>query len=184
MPDEPSPSEADIDMADDIDDDMADDIELAVAEVQRRVAAGRVDGRYPIDLDRQLESEFSRLAKDPLWFRAFDALPGAVSRVRNAAFGHAPIEYSSTVPGGSALHRIVGKLVSRQVIALSQQMSTFASEVTRSLEDVVAALEETRTVVKGDVLGDIDAVHHRITAVETRLARLEAGHQPSADDPL
>lgn len=150
------------------------EFEAAIAEVERRVAAGRADGRYPVELDEQLASEFSRLAKDPLWFRTFDALPGAISRVRNASFGRSLIAYSSSIPGGTQLHRVVGKVVSRQVVAISQQMSTFAGEVARSLDEVVAALEETRTVIKGDVLGDIDAVHARLTRVEHRLAQLEA----------
>jgi hypothetical protein len=114
------------------------------------------------------------MGKDPLWFNTFDALPAVVSRVRQAAFGRTLIEYTSSMPGGTTLHRLVGKAVSRQVVALSQQMATFAADVAASLDAVVAALEETRTVVQGDVLGDVDAVHHRLVSVEHRLARLEA----------
>jgi len=156
------------------------EFDAAMAEVQRRVEDGRRNGTYPEELDEQMASEFSRMAKDPLWFGSFDALPAAVERVRSAGFGRAVIATTSSIPGGSALHRIIGKVVSRQMLGVAQQMSAFAADVTSSLEALVAALEETRTVIRGDVLGDIDAVHHRLVGVERRLARLEAA--ASADD--
>lgn len=145
----------------------------AMAEVRRRVDEGRRSGKYPEELDEQLASEFARLAKDPLAFGRLDALRSTVEKLRRASFGRALIEYSSSVPGGSALHQLVGKLVSRQVLSITQQTAAFAAEVSRSLDAVVAALEEIQTVVTGDVLGDIDAVHHRLVRVERRLARLE-----------
>lgn len=161
-------------------DDEAGEFEAATAEVRKRVAAGRADGTYPPELDDQLASEFARMARDPLWFGAVEALPAVVERVRGARFGQALVEYTSGVPGGSQMHRVVGKVVSRQVAGLAQQMSAFALNVSASLDAVVAALEETRTVLQGDVLSDLDAVHHRLVAVEHRLARLETG---AADGP-
>ena len=152
----------------------SDDFDAAIAEVQRRVEAGRASGQYPPELDEQLASEFSRLSKDPLWFASYDRLPGAVARVRGASFGRALIQYTSSIPGGNALHQAVGRVVSRQVLGLSQQMATFAAEVAASLDAFVEALDETRSVIRADLLGDIDAVNHRLVRVEQRLARLEA----------
>jgi len=162
--------------------DEASEFDATMAEVQRRVAEGRASGRYPAELDEQLASEFSRMSKDPLWFGSYDALPGAIARVRGASFGRAFIQYTSSIPGGNALHQAVGRVVSRQVLGLSQQMATFANEVAASLEAFVAALDETRTVIRGDVLGDIDAVNHRLVRVEQRLARFEAGAAVTTGD--
>lgn len=157
--------------------------DAAVAEVERRVAEGRASGKYPEELDEQLASEFSRMAKDPLWFRSFAALPEAVDRVRRAGAARAAVVYSSGLPGGAALHRLVEKAVSRQVSAIAQQLSSVATTVASSLDEIVAALEETRTVIQADVLSDLDAVHHRLVAVEHRLARMERAGGPVATPP-
>lgn len=152
----------------------------ATAEVERRVAAGRADGTYPPELDEQLASEFARAGKDPLWFASFAALPTAIDRVRSLRFGRSVVDHSSSLPGGSAVHRAVGAVVTRQVGALAQHMATLATEVAAALDAMTRALEETRDVVRGDLLGDIDAVHHRLIEVEHRLARLESADR-SAD---
>ena len=150
------------------------EFENAMTEVRRRVEEGRRSGKYPAELDDQLSSEFSRMARDPLRFGDIEAARSAVGRIRSAAFGRSLIQYSSSVPGGTALHQLVGKLVSRQILAVTQQVTAFATDVSRALVAVVAALEEIEAVIRGDVLGDIDAVHHRLVAVEHRLARLES----------
>lgn len=148
--------------------------EAAMAEVQRRVEEGRRSGMYSDELDEQLASEFSRMSRDPLWFSSFERLPATVADVRDARFGQELVEYSSGVPGGSQLHRAVGRAVSRQVSGIAQQMSAFAKTVSTSLDALVEALDETRSVIQADVLSDIDAVHHRLVSLEHKVARLEA----------
>lgn len=151
-----------------------EEFDAAVAEVERRVAQGRQDGRYPEELDAQLASEFSRQAKDPLWFQAVDRLPEAAARLRGLVFGRTAIEHTSSMPGGAALHKAVSLIVSRQVLALSQQLNTLSREVASALDDTAEALGEMRSALRGDVFGDIDAVHHRLVVAEQRLARAEA----------
>lgn len=155
--------------------------EAAMAEVQRRVEAGRQSGKYSEEIDEQLASEFSRMARDPLWFSSFERLPEAVADVREARFGQALVEYTSGVPGGSQLHKAVGRAVSRQVSGLAQQMSAFALTVSKSLDAVVDALDETKSVIQADLLSDIDAVHHRLVSLEHKVARLEAAAETDTD---
>ncbi|MEZ5320843.1 MAG: hypothetical protein R2698_01945 [Microthrixaceae bacterium] len=118
--------------------------EAATAEVARRVEEGRRSGKYPPELDAQLESEFARMPRDPLWFRAFDRIPPAVAAVRAVRFGQRFIESTSSLPGGAVLHQTVGRLVTRQVGGLAEQMSRFATEVAAALDAMAAALDETR----------------------------------------
>ena len=160
-----------------------DNFDEAIAEVERRVAAGRVDGRYPEDLDAQLASQFSRLAKDPLAFGALDDVRAAVTNLRSQRFGRDQIALDSDVPGGPQLHRVVGKVVSRQILGLVQQMTRYSRSVLDSVDALATALEEIRTVINGDLLGDIDAVHHRLVSTEQRLARLEAEAAEHRDHP-
>jgi hypothetical protein len=152
----------------------------AMAEVDRRVAAGRADGRYSPDLDDQLASEFTRLGKDPLWFAAIDAVDAVVARLGLIRFGQSLIDRSSSMPGGSAIHAAVAKIVSRQTHGLAEQAQVLATQTYEALTSVQAALDEIRVVIRGDVFGDIDAVHHRLIAVERRLAALEAKTSPGA----
>ena len=153
----------------------------AMAQIRRRVAEGRADGRYPEDLDDQLASQFARAAKDPLAFTALAALAERVERLGTLRFGRDRIGLDSAVTGGSQLHRVVGKAVSRQVGGVLQQVSELARDTTATLRAVVAALEEQRNVVTNDLFGDIDAVHARLVAVEHRLARLEAESTDTSD---
>lgn len=159
----------------------AGQFEAAMAEVQRRVEAGRKSGKYSDEIDDQLASEFARMARDPLWFSSFERLPATVGEVRGAKFGQALVEYTSGVPGGSQLHRAVGKAVSRQVSGIAQQMSAFALTVSKALDAVVDALDETKSVIQADVLSDIDAVHHRLVSLEHKVARLESAAETDTD---
>jgi hypothetical protein len=146
----------------------------AVSEVERRVAEGRESGRYPEELDAQLESDFARAAKDPLRFERLDAAREQLVDLSDYRFGRDRIELTSSVPGGSGFHRVVGKTVSRSVSGVLGQLSDLSSRVQSILEAVLDANDEIRSVVVNDVLGDIDELHHRMAAIERRLGRLEA----------
>jgi hypothetical protein len=161
-----------------------DDVDVwadAVAEVRRKVEEGRASGLYPEELDAQLASQFARSAKDPLRFERLAAVRDQVDRLAAVRFGRDRIGLSSSVAGGSQLHRVVGKAVSRQVAGILQQVGGYAKDVSSTMQALVAALDEQRTVITNDLFGDIDAVHHRLVALEHRLARLEAEARASRD---
>ena len=147
-------------------DEQADTLDRATAEIRRRVEAGRADGTYPAELDERLLAEFAHLGKDPLWFGSFERLRPVVARLRQSTSTGLAKDNRSAVPGGAVAHRVVAKLVSRQVAAL-------VVRVTEALDVVVEALDETRSVIQGDVLADLDSVHHRLVDLEHRVARAE-----------
>jgi hypothetical protein len=164
-----------------------DVFEDALAQVRERVERGRAEGLYPEELDEQLASQFARARKDPLLFEQLARARQAVARTVDARFGRDQIALDSGLPGGTELHRLVGKAISRQVLGVLQQMTRFAHSTGESLTAILDALDEMKTVVTNDLFGDIDAVHHRLVSVEARLARLEAAVEPpqpapSADD--
>jgi hypothetical protein len=129
----------------------------AVAEVRRRVDEGRANGLYPEELDAQLASQFARAAKDPLYFEGLDRFGQDVEKISGVRFSASQIPTSSDVAGG-----------------VLQQVDAYATGVGVTFRSLVTGLEELRSVVTNDVFGDIDAVHHRLVALEHRLARLEA----------
>lgn len=156
------------------------DYEDAVARVQQRVAEGRASGLYPETLEAQLANQFQRASVDPLTFPGLEALRQRVAALKATTFSRARIEVTSSLPGGSQIHRLVGKVVARQVEGVLTQLIDFSRAVTNSLDGVIDSLDELRAVVTTEVFGDIDAVHHRLVEVEQRLARLEAAVQPPA----
>ena len=152
--------------------------EEAVAEVARRVEAGRRDGRYPEELDVELAAQFARAHKDPLAFATIDAV-----RARAGAIASTPldlsIEDSSALPGGSGVHRLVNKAMARSLAAVARRLAELARATAGGFESVADSLEEVRAVITNDVLGDIDALHHRLVVLEHEVARL----RPDATGP-
>jgi len=151
----------------------------AVAEVKRRVEEGRRDGTYPEELDVELASQFARAGKDPL---TFSSIP--VVRDRIGALGAISIDLSidpsSSLPGGSGIHRVVSKLMARQVGSIARQLTMVVRATAAGLDAVANSLDELRNVISNDVLGDIDSLHHRLVVLEHQVARLE--QEPAAPE--
>ena len=163
---------------------MEDDqgvVEAAQAEISRRVAEGMASGKYSAELDAQLASHFSRMSTDRLWFSSFTKLQESIAETRGFRFGREFIELDSSMPGGSQVHRIVGKAVSRSVLGVLQQMINYSRSVQQSLEALHASLSEVRGVIEADLLGDIDEVHARITDLEFKVAQLAAEQMRSTE---
>lgn len=152
----------------------------AVAEVRRRVERGRSTGLYPADLDAQLESQFMRAGKDPLLFERLDAARAAVDALRSRSFTRAAIPVSSELPGGTALHRLLSKVVGRQVDGVLSQVDEHARQVDAALGATIDAIDELRTVIQNDLFGDIDAVHHRLVSLEHELSLIRQVVQPDS----
>ena len=158
--------------------------EEATAEVRRRLEEGRRNGLYPDELDVELASQFARAGKDPLAFETFDRLRSAIAAVRDVDLSATPAPSTSDLPGGQVLHRTIARLMARQVQALLRQVSTLTAALADGFDATTASLDELRTVVTTDVFGDIDAIHHRLVAVEHRLERLrlDAAETPDPAD--
>jgi 2-polyprenyl-3-methyl-5-hydroxy-6-metoxy-1,4-benzoquinol methylase len=103
-------------------------------------------------------------------------------------FSPARIAYESGLPGGTALHRTVGKAVSRQTAGILEQMHRFAESVREVLREMVVVLEHPNAHVHAELLGQVDALMERfadldrtphdplagLADVRHRLDRLEA----------
>lgn len=156
--------------------------EDAAALVAAKLAEGRATGRYSDELDERLATQFQRAGVDPLGFPAFAALTERVGQLRRTGFGRPEVPRSSSIPGGSAAHGVVARIVGRQIDGVLRRLSSYANSVSQTFEAVTESIDELRSLLTTEVFGDIDAVHQRLVGVEHRLARLEARSVPD-DEP-
>ena len=150
--------------------------------VRQRVEQGKAAGWYSDDLDEQLAQQFQRAAVDPLKFPVLEALPGLVDSLRIPTLADLRVHSESMIPAGAQVHNVVSRLVGRQIGAVLTSVSQFGQDVQGSLRGVIDSLEELRSIVTTEVFGDLDSVHHRLVAVEQRLARLESERSAVTDE--
>ena len=81
-------------------------------------------------------------------------------------FSPAHIAYESGLPGGTALHRTVGKAVSRQTAGILEQMHRFAEAVREVLREVIVVLEHPNAHVHAELLGQVDALMERFADLD------------------
>lgn len=153
MSDEPLPSER---------------VDQLVEDLRGRVEQRRRDGYYPPGLEKDLDGHFQRIvahrAEPPVdTGRLRDLLHDLDGRL---AFSAAKISAESESAVGSAVHRSVGKLVSRQTEGVLQQVRQFGDGVRVLLREIVDALDEPAAHVHADLLGVVDGVLERLAAYE------------------
>lgn len=144
------------------------EVETIVAGLRQRITERRLAGDYPLGLERQLESEFQGM------MRAIDRheidtshLHGLVDDVRTAAQDVRVVGGTdSRVPGGSAAHGAMGRVVQRHV----QPVAESVRELGTSVAD---ALVETRRLFQAQSAADERQLLDAIAGVLDRLAVLD-----------
>ena len=140
--------------------------EELLAQLRNRVEERRKSGEYPPGLENDLEGHFRRIvsrgrAQDLEMVRSsLHALEGRM------AFNRARIPASSELPGGSVLHRSVGKLVGRQTEGVLDQVRLFAEAVRETFEALLDALEMPGSHVHADLIEQLDGALERLAAFE------------------
>jgi hypothetical protein len=76
------------------------------------------------------------------------------------------IPLTSKLPGGKALHRLVGRLVARQTEGVLDQVSDFAQAVYAGLASAFATLEDPSRAIYADLTSRMDAIFERLAALE------------------
>ncbi len=166
------------------------DVEALVDQLRARVEQRRSEGAYPDGLEADLDAHFQRIAKhrplppyDYVHLRSrLAALDGAMG------FNPANIVYKSGLPGGTALHRTVGKAVSRQTAGVLEQLHRYAEALRVVLEEMVVVLQHPNAHVHTALINHLDAlteqaatsaraphgVPDELQDLQRRLERLEA----------
>jgi SAM-dependent methyltransferase len=165
--------------------------------LRRRVEERRSLGEYPPGLEEDLEAHFQRVAAHSRAQELEHVRARVLALESRMAFSRASIAASSELPGGSAVHRMIGKLVGRQTEGVLEQVREFAEAVHESFEALLDALERPSGHVHDDLIERLDGALERLAAfertpgdprvavtdLERRVAHLEAAEADRHFDP-
>lgn len=173
-------------------------IDDLIKRLRERVEERRERGVYPNDLEASLDAHFQRIAAHRPTPYDYDALRRRLSDLDEAmAFSPANIPYESSLPGGAALHRTIGKAVSRQTAGILEQLQRYAGALRDVLREMVVVLEHPNSHVHAELLGQVDGLLERVAEFERlpqdsiaglvdvrrRLDRLEQAEAARGFDP-
>lgn len=160
--------------------DEKPDIDALLTEIRAKVESRRQSGFYPEDLEEHLSQHFRRVVN----FRARDLSNARkkLDEVRSrASFEAARISTDSQVPGGGIFHRLVARIVSRQVQGALDQVQSYAHSVWEGLEEIILILEEP-TSEQAHMMGLADSILERLSDLERlqKALRSEVDHLDQA----
>ena len=114
-----------------------------------------------------MDAHFQRIAAHRPTPYDYEQLRTRLGELDHAmGFSPARIAYESGLPGGPALHRAVGKAVSRQTAGVLEQMHRFAESVRDVLREMVVVLEHPNAHVHAELLGQVDALMERFADLD------------------
>lgn len=158
------------------------EFESVLAEMRDRVKARRASGEYPPGLEAQLEAEFDAILRS---VRRDEVTTEELSS-RIAAVGHwiaavsADGDVDSRLPGGSALHRTVSRIVRRHTNQLADSVRAMGLSVHHALDEVVRVLDAQRSAderqlneVVGSVFDRLAVLDHLVEAVSDLERRMD-----------
>jgi O-antigen chain-terminating methyltransferase len=124
------------------------DLEKLLATLRDRIDQRRAAGLYPVGLEDELDEHFGRLTDERPPGAAFllDQLDEARGAIQRAQVTGTEAPTDSRVPGGSLVHRAVGKAVARHVQGLVEQTQQHAAAVDRAVQlvaDVASVLADS-----------------------------------------
>jgi SAM-dependent methyltransferase len=149
--------------------DPVPDVESLVARLRERVEQRRRDGGYPVGLEAGLDAHFQRIAAHRPVPYDYEGLRSRMRSLEDSmTFSPAKIAYESGLPGGAALHRTVGKAVSRQTAGILEQLQGFAVALRDVLAEMTAVLEHPNAHVHSELLGQVDALMEHAASWDRR----------------
>lgn len=138
------------------------DVDALVAELRARVERRRAEGAYPPDLEQELDAHFARVTSRSEG-ASFDRLRAALHELHLAGqFGRHRMTFDSQLPGGSAVHKAAGRVVSRTAQGIFDQLGEFSLALERVLGAVIETLEALPQHVHPELNGELDVVHERL----------------------
>lgn len=161
------------------------DIDDVVSELKQRIAQRRIAGDYPEGLELQLESEFRAM------MRAVDRneidtahLDDLVESVNVAVHRvSADVGSDSRVPGGSAAHTALGRVVQRHTGPLAESVRGLGVSIAKALDEARRLFEAQNAADERQLLDAVAGVLDRLAVLdhlveitrdlEQRVARLE-----------
>lgn len=159
-------------------------IDALLDELRERVEQRRREGLYPDDLEETLDEHFDRLmgnrpAPSPA---RYDEIRASLHKLENYEYSRERIDARSDMPVGEITHRLVGKVVSRQIQGVLEQAQEHAhviahtvglvAEITSALgheydTKLLQQLDDLQTRI-ADQQRALNDFEHRLTDVRDR----------------
>jgi hypothetical protein len=144
------------------------DIDELVSELRQRVAIRRASGDYPVGLEEQLEAEFKHIMaavhRDELNTQELGRRVQSVERATGAIDAH--VESDSRLPGGSAVHKTAGRLVSRHTGQLAHGVRVLGIDIARALHEIHHLIEVQKSADERQLVEVIGALMDRVAVVD------------------
>jgi 2-polyprenyl-3-methyl-5-hydroxy-6-metoxy-1,4-benzoquinol methylase len=165
------------------------DLDALLETLRARVEQRRRQGEYPPGLEDDLNAHFAHLAGDlrPLnTSYLLDELDAARRELDSYEFGRSRIVTDSKLPGGKAVHRAVGKGVSRQIQGVLEQAQEHGRLVSRTIDLMAQVSDAISNAYDAQVVQQLDDMQTRLAenqkALHASLLRLEdlAARTPGA----
>lgn len=151
-------------MARDEDDLSVDDL---VQQLRERVARRREQREFPAELEAQLDGHFKRIASHLPVSYEFEELERRQRALRTSgSFSPTKIRYSTRVPGGAFLHRLIGKVVARQTAGILDQLQAHADALSSYTDELMVALQHPHRHQHDDLRSRIDLLFDRIASFQ------------------
>ena len=155
------------------------DIDQLISGLKQRVEERRQSGDYPLGLEEQLEAEFkiimAAVRRDEIDTSELGRRVKSVEHA-NAAI-HSSAESASRLPGGSLVHRVVGRMVRRHTSALEVSTRALGIEVARALHEVHHMIDVQREADERQLHDILGSVMDRLAVIDhlaASVVRLEA----------
>src|SRR4051794_5456077 len=100
----------------------------AVARVQADIEARRARGELPEFTPHEMRRHFDAVV-EAYEGALLEIPPVEFASLRGGRTLSGVVESTSRVPGGSTLHKVVAKVVGRQMAGMAQQMRTFGADL-------------------------------------------------------
>lgn len=157
------------------------DLHQVLEEVRVAAANARATGVYPAGLEESLQSDFARQLHRPDPRDRILHLRKELERLNSAAhLKQTSAPTTSSLPGGSAAHKAVAKVVGRQINALYEQMNEFTGELLPVIGHVVDGLQDPRSHMHEDLMCELDSMQDRVAELQRTLDHLDTSFRDSA----
>lgn len=142
------------------------DVEALLEELRQTVEARRQEGLYPAGLEDDLAGHFRRIVRQRVT-PDLSRLDAAMVRLRGVpGLSAERIPAESGLPGGAALHKTVARIASRQTQGILEQVEELAAALRSVADELSWAVRQASTHVHTDLIGQIDALQERLSALE------------------
>jgi 2-polyprenyl-3-methyl-5-hydroxy-6-metoxy-1,4-benzoquinol methylase len=153
------------------------DIDQLLATLRDRVERRRLDGAYPPGLEADLDDHFRRLTggRPPTPSFLLAELDQAVGELNTFVYRRDVIATESSLPGGSALHKVIAKGVARQIQGVLDQAQDQSHRIARTIDLIAGATNLLAESYDTRVIQQLDDLQVELAAQQRQMQEMLTG---------